>query len=65
MIDVPGAVLSDEDRVLLEHPAIGGVILFSRNFTDDLQLRELVRSIAALRTPSLLETLQTTCNFES
>ena len=54
MIDVPGVVLTDEDRALLEHPAIGGVILFSRNFTGDQQLRELIRSIAGLRTPSLL-----------
>jgi len=54
MTDVSGVVLTDEDRELLEHPAIGGVILFSRNYVDDQQLRDLVGSVAALRTPSLL-----------
>ena len=54
MTDVSGVVLTDEDRELLEHPAIGGVILFSRNYVDDQQLRDLVGSVAAIRTPSLL-----------
>lgn len=54
MTDVSGVVLTDEDRELLEHPAIGGVILFSRNYVDDQQLRDLVGSVAALRTPPLL-----------
>lgn len=54
MTDVQGLVLTDEDRELLEHPAIGGVILFSRNFADDQQLHELIGSIGELRTPPLL-----------
>ena len=54
MTDIQGLALTDEDRELLAHPAIGGVILFSRNFTDCQQLNELVGSIAKLRRTPLL-----------
>ncbi len=54
MTDIQGLALTDEDRELLAHPAIGGVILFSRNFADFQQLNELVGSIAELRTTPLL-----------
>lgn len=54
MVDVTGQELSAEDREVLQHPLIGGVILFSRNFSNVGQLAELVASIHALRTPTLL-----------
>lgn len=54
MIDLPGEVLGPEDRELLRHPAVGGVILFSRNFRDGARLRELVAGIRGLREPWLL-----------
>ena len=54
MMDVQGLELTDQDRELLAHPAIGGVILFSRNFADDQQLQQLARSITELRSPPLL-----------
>lgn len=54
MIDVAGLTLSPDDRKLLRHPAIGGVILFQRNFESREQLCELTREIHAIRRPSLL-----------
>jgi beta-N-acetylhexosaminidase len=54
MVDVAGRSLLPEDRDVLEHPLVGGVILFTRNFTDAAQLMALVAEIQALRTPRLL-----------
>ena len=54
MVDIAGAALSDEDREVLSHPLIGGVILFTRNFASIEQLTALTRDIRALRTPALL-----------
>ncbi|MAM21418.1 MAG: beta-N-acetylhexosaminidase, partial [Acidiferrobacteraceae bacterium] len=54
MVDVGGHELAPEDIDCLCHPLVGGVILFARNFHDQLQLAELVASIHALRSPRLL-----------
>lgn len=54
MIDVAGKSLLPDDRELLEHPLVGGVILFSRNFESYEQLSRLVAEIRALRRPPLL-----------
>jgi len=54
MLDLGGLGLTEEDRDVLRHPAVGGVILFSRNFERPEQLAELTRAIARVRRPGLL-----------
>lgn len=45
MMDVEGTVLSQDERKMLNHPLIGGVILFTRNFVNSQQLIELTTAI--------------------
>lgn len=45
LIGVSSLQLSQEDRDWLQHPAVGGVVLFSRNYQDQKQLDELVAAI--------------------
>ena len=54
MLDLEGTALTREETRLLQHPAVGGVILFSRNFVSHRQIDELCRAIHALRNPHLL-----------
>jgi len=54
MLDIEGLSLSPADRDLLREPAVGGVILFSRNFESAAQVADLVQDIRALRRPPLL-----------
>lgn len=57
MIDVQGTTLSEEDRDLLQHPLVGALILFTRNFESIEQLERLVADVRAVRTPPLLVTV--------
>jgi beta-N-acetylhexosaminidase len=57
MVDIAGTALSAEDKEVLQHPLVGGVILFTRNYADMAQLEALVGSIHALREPPLLVTV--------
>ena len=54
MIDLAGAELTAADREVLQHPLIGSVLLFSRNYLDRNQLHALVGEIQSVRSPALL-----------
>lgn len=54
MADVHAFSLTDEEKQRLLDPAVGGVILFRRNFKDVAQLKTLIREIKSLRTPGLI-----------
>ena len=54
MIDIAGTELTDIDRERLCHPLVGGIILFSRNYSNPAQLAALTAAMHALRSPPLL-----------
>jgi beta-N-acetylhexosaminidase len=54
MLDFEGAGLTPADRSLLREPAVGGVILFARNYESPEQIDGLVAEIRSLRSPPLL-----------
>lgn len=54
VVDVQGTRLTEAEREMLEHPLVGMVILFGRNFESAEQLRLLTAEIHAVRNPRLL-----------
>lgn len=48
MIDLEGLALKPEECDLIQHPLVGGIILFARNFTSLEQLQGLVAEIRQL-----------------
>ena len=54
MLDIEGTQLTADDKKKLLHPLVGGVILFTRNYSSLKQLVQLTTEIHALRTPPLL-----------
>lgn len=53
MLDIGGTWLTAEDRQILRHPEVGGLIIFARNIESPRQVRELMASIRSVR-PDLL-----------
>lgn len=45
MMDVVGYELTEDEKVMLSHPLVGGVILFTRNFENSAQLIKLTSDI--------------------
>ncbi len=54
MLGLDGLELTAEERELLRHPLVGGVILFGRNYRSPEQVAALTAAIHALRQPRLL-----------
>ncbi len=54
IIDLEGHVLTAEERELLQHPLVGGVILFARNYVSRNQVQQLCAAIRASRKAPLL-----------
>mgnify|MGYP005989656577 CR=1 FL=1 len=54
MIDVQGTALTSEDKELISHPKVGGLILFTRNFESVEQLIELNKQIKSVKSDTLI-----------
>ncbi|NIB41282.1 beta-N-acetylhexosaminidase [Pseudomaricurvus alkylphenolicus] len=54
ILDLEGTSLTEEEKDLLQHPAVGGVIIFSRNIDGYAQLQQLLASVRELRSELLL-----------
>lgn len=51
LIGIPGTSLDSTSRSWLQHPAVGGVVLFARNVEDPGQLQRLVDELRSARRP--------------
>lgn len=49
MIDLLGTQISEEETALLKHPNVGALILFTRNFTNPEQLKNLIEAVHLIR----------------
>ncbi|MDQ8038901.1 MAG: beta-N-acetylhexosaminidase [Rickettsiella sp.] len=56
-LDLTGVELSPEEREILKHPQLGGIIFFSRNYESPKQLNELVLQIRKFSAQRLLLTV--------
>lgn len=54
IVDIKGTELEKDDLDVLNHPLIGGVILFARNYQSKVQVTRLISEIKAIRSPQLL-----------
>ena len=49
IINIDGISLQDEERTLLKHDLIGGIILFSHNYKSKTQLHSLINDIKSVK----------------
>jgi len=49
MVDLAGPEILEEEKELINHPNVGALILFARNFTSSEQLRTLTAAIHKMR----------------
>lgn len=54
MLDLASLVLSEQEQIKLQHPSVGGVILFSRNYDNKAQLIALVKQIRQINASLLI-----------
>ena len=54
MLDLAGLTLDQEEKELLRHPHVGGLIFFARNFSGPDQIQALVKEIRAIRPEIIL-----------
>ncbi|MCG8427088.1 MAG: beta-N-acetylhexosaminidase, partial [Chromatiales bacterium] len=54
MLDLSGISLTTLEKEMLEHPAAGGVILFTRNYESPRQIASLIAELHKLKEPQLL-----------
>jgi len=54
MLDLQGLTLNTEEKELLQHPQVGGLILFTRNYKSPEQLENLLQQIRQLKLAHLL-----------
>lgn len=64
MLDLEGLIVGVEERDLLTHPQVGGVILFSRNYSSPQQLEDLVASIKQCNDHILVAVDQEGCRVQ-
>ncbi len=54
IVDIAGTTLTADDRARLQHPLVGGLILFARNWVDRAQLTTLTADVKAIRDDLLI-----------
>ena len=54
MIDIEGLTLKVSDIERINHPLVGGIILFAKNYKNKFQLKELIYSIRSIKPKCLI-----------
>lgn len=49
MVDLLGTDILEEEKKILQHPNVGALILFTRNFKDPEQLKNLIEAVRSIR----------------
>lgn len=49
VVDLLGTDISEEEKKILQHPNVGALILFTRNFSTPDQLRNLIKTVRSIR----------------